>query len=100
MRRLTAARRRYFGIGWRWWGFWFSFFSLQGPLCLAETALSRRRVSLPRPLAVIATTAVLLVLGHSLFFPPAVQTGLADLVLGSFRQTFAAPLVQAARLLV
>ena len=93
------VRGRYFGIGWQWWGYWFSFFTLQGPLCLLEKACSRQGLSLPTPLAVVATTALLLVLGHILFFPPAVQTGLADLVLASFREAFAGPIMQVVRVL-
>ena len=71
---------RYFAVGWQWFGYWLAFFSVQGPLCLAEAWLSRQGVRLPRPVAVVATTAVLLLCANRFFFPPAVDTGLADKV--------------------
>ena len=33
---------RYFAVGWQWFGYWLAFFSVQGPLCLAEAWLSRQ----------------------------------------------------------
>ena len=56
----------------------------------------RRGFRLPDWLGTLATTGVLLVCAHTFFYPPVVPTGLADKVLESFRQTFAAPLMRLA----
>ncbi|CAL5220832.1 g2914 [Coccomyxa viridis] len=76
------------GVEWRW----FLFFSLQGPLLAAESELKKwakgRKIELPRPVAIVLTCGFLLLLGDTLFFYPAVHSGLADRVVGSLSHTY------------
>ena len=76
------------GVEWRW----FLFFSLQGPLLALENELRKwakgRGIVVPRPLAMLLTCSLLLLLGDSLFFYPAVHSGLADKVVGSLSDTY------------
>ena len=76
------------GVEWRW----YVFFSLQGPLLAVENEARKwakgKGIEVPRPLAILLTCGLLLLLGDSLFFYPAVQSGLADRVVGSLSETY------------
>lgn len=63
------------------------FFVIQGPLVIAESYFVKqsRRLgfSMPRPVAITLTLLALLLMGHILFFPPIVESGLLQLFYGS-----------------
>jgi hypothetical protein len=61
-------------------GYWAAFFMAQAPSVLAEAA-APRWARVPPPLAVPTTLSALLVLGHFLFFPPVLHTGLLKVLL-------------------
>lgn len=73
-------------------GQWFTFFAIQGPIVLMETlllaALARGGVTIPKPLAVVGALTVLIATGDMFFFPPCLDTGLADRVVQSIKGTF------------
>lgn len=62
-------------------GVWFLFFAVQGPLVLVEAAIHRqlrlKQISIPPPARVAIALTVLMTTAHFLFFPPAVQSGVA-----------------------
>lgn len=74
-------------------GKWFVYFSVQGPLCIAEHLvkkwLKRNRIQLPTLLLIPVTNAAILLFAHFFFFPPVVDHGIADHVVGSVKQDFA-----------
>ena len=76
------------GLGWRW----FVFFSLQGPLLALENEIRKwakpRSVEVPKPVAILFTCSMLMWLGDSLFFYPAVESGLAERIVGSLSETY------------
>lgn len=57
---------------------WLAYFTIQGPLVVAERALRRRAPPSPRTVAL--TWLLLLLPASVLFFPPVVNSGLADRV--------------------
>jgi hypothetical protein len=75
-------------------GLWLAFFSLQGPVILIEMVVQRliRKSGwqVPKWARVAVTLYVLMGLGHLFFFPPPVQSGLADRVTGSIKESFSA----------
>jgi D-alanyl-lipoteichoic acid acyltransferase DltB (MBOAT superfamily) len=68
-------------------GYWFTFFTIQAPLCAAETALRRYLKAQGRPLPKLAAMAIpnvlMLITAKYFFFPPIEPTGLAELVVSS-----------------
>lgn len=64
---------------------WLTFFSIQVPLMALEAVgkklMKRYRLRLPRWISVVMTMTVLLWLADAFFFPPCLETGLADRVL-------------------
>jgi len=72
------------GIHTRNWA-WLTFFSIQVPFMALETVgkklMKQHNLHLPRCLSVLMTMAVLLFLADAFFFPPCLETGLADRVL-------------------
>lgn len=72
------------GIHTRNWA-WLTFFSIQVPFMALETVskklMKQYHLHLPRWLSVLVTMAVLLFLADTFFFPPCLETGLADRVL-------------------
>ncbi len=75
-------------------GGWFIFFAIQGPLLAVESELKRwarkRKLEVPRWVAIPLTITLLLTLGDYFFFKPAMQSGLADRVVQSLMQTYTA----------
>ena len=75
-------------------GGWFIFFAIQGPLLAAESELKRwarkRRLEVPRWIAIPVTITLLLTLGDYFFFQPAMQSGLADRVVHSLMHSYEA----------
>ncbi|KAK9836857.1 hypothetical protein WJX74_009689 [Apatococcus lobatus] len=73
-------------------GKWFVYFSVQGPLCIAEHLvkrwLKRHRIQPPAWLLVPVTNAALLLFAHFFFFPPVVDHGIADHVTKSVSRNF------------
>ena len=73
-------------------GGWFIFFAIQGPLLAVESALvkwaRKRRLTLPRWAAIPLTLTLAMTLGDFLFFRPAIESGLADRVVDSLRETY------------
>ncbi len=64
---------------------WLTFFSIQVPFMALETVgkkvMKQQHMRLPRWLSILMTMAVLLFLADTFFFPPCLETGLADRVL-------------------
>ena len=76
------------GLEWRW----FVFFSLQGPLLALENEVRKwakpRSIQVPKPVAILFTCSMLMWLGDALFFYPAVESGLAERIVGSLSETY------------
>ena len=66
--------------------------SLQGPMVLLEhlirSQLKQRHAQPPRWLSIPFTLATLLAVGHMYFFPPPMDSGLADRVVVSIKQSY------------
>lgn len=64
---------------------WLTFFSVQVPFMALETVgkqvMKQQHMRLPRWLSILMTMAVLLFLADTFFFPPCLETDLADRVL-------------------
>ena len=77
---------------WRYHGYWFLFFSLQGPLYLAELAVKRlarrHKVQIPGWASIVLVQVVLLAAADAFFFPPLIPSGLGPRMMGSLRGTF------------
>ena len=81
------------GIHTRHWA-WLTFFTIQVPLIALESIgkklMKRYHLHLPHWVSIMATMAVLLWIADAFFFPPCLETGLADRVLhaiqGNVRQ--------------
>ena len=50
--------------------------------------MKQRGYTPPQPVAVFVSLSLLLYMGDLLFFPPPVESGLADRVVDSIKQTF------------
>ena len=78
----------YHTAGWSW----LVFFSMQAPLVAVETALrhlfKQKSIMVPHAVSVALTIAVLLATADVLFFPPVVDSGLADHVVESIKSNF------------
>ena len=76
------------GLGWRW----FVFFSLQGPLLALENEIRKRAkphsIEVPKLVAILFTCSMLMWLGDSLFFYPAVESGLAERIVSSLSESY------------
>ena len=74
-------------------GGWLVFFSMQGPMLAVESVLRRwlRKSKREVPLwaAIPMTWSVLLAAAHLFFFPPPVESGLADAVVSRLGETYA-----------
>jgi hypothetical protein len=58
-------------------GQWLTFFTLQGPLVLLESYITKNcGFKLPRWCQIFLTLSVLLLVGHHFFFPPVVNAEL------------------------
>ena len=82
---------RYYKVGWENHGYWFVFFSIQGPLYLAESwlrhILRQRGLRPPKWAGILAVHAVLLVTAHFFFFPPAIRSNIGPQFFDSLRRT-------------
>ena len=71
---------------------WLSFFTIQIPLLALEAfgkkQMKRYGLRLPRLLSISATMAVLLWLADRFFFPPCLETDLADRVVKAVNDNF------------
>ena len=69
---------------------WLTFFSMQAPIIALETfvrqQLKQHRIHLPHVVQVFVTVAVLLTVADAFFFPPVVNSGLADHVVESIKK--------------
>ena len=74
-------------------GGWLCFFAMQGPMLAVESVLKRwmRKGKREVPLwaAILLTWSVLLAAAHLFFFPPPVESGLADAVVSRLGETYA-----------
>ena len=65
---------------------------MQGPMVLVEhlvrSQLKQRHVQLPRWVSIPLTLAILLAVGHAYFFPPPMDSGLADRVVASIKENY------------
>lgn len=77
------------GVHTRNWA-WLTFFSVQVPLMALEAMgkklMKQNNLRLPRWLSISLTMAVLLWLADAFFFPPALDTGLADRVVDTIKR--------------
>ena len=68
---------------------WLTFFAIQIPLLalegLGKKLLKQQHWHVPRLISIIATQAVLLWLADAFFFPPCLDTGLADRVVDAIK---------------
>lgn len=71
---------------------WLCFFTMQSPLLVLEAVgkklMKRYRVRLPRLPSILATMAILLWMADKFFFPPCLDTGLADRVVNAVNNNF------------
>lgn len=69
---------------------WLTFFSMQAPIIAVETfvrqQLKQHRIHLPHVVQVFVTTVVLLTVADAFFFPPVMNSGLADHVVESVKK--------------
>lgn len=71
---------------------WLTFFTLQIPLLGLESfgkeLMKRYGLRVPRPLSILATMAILMYLADLFFFPPCLETDLADRVVKAVNDNF------------
>lgn len=71
---------------------WLCFFTMQSPLLVLEAfgkkLMKRYGIHLPRPLSILATMAALLWMADKFFFPPCLNTDLADRVVDAVNNNF------------
>lgn len=85
---VSVMSRYMMGVHTRNWQ-WLTFFSVQVPLMALEAVgmklMKRYRFRIPQWLPVVMTMTVLLWLADAFFFPPCLETGLADRVLHAIK---------------
>lgn len=71
---------------------WLTFFTIQSPLlaleALGKKQMKRYRLHLPHVVKILATMVVLMCLADRFFFPPCLETDLADRVVTAVNDNF------------